>query len=54
MMTVADICRMNDLSVQAVEKALTAMQDKGLVTGFVPGDMHAIITPTARAAVYTV
>jgi len=51
-MTVADICRMNDLSVQAAEKALAAMQEKGLITGFVPGDLNAEITPTAKAANY--
>lgn len=51
-MTIADICRMNDLSVQAAEKALAAMQAKGLITGFVPGDLNAEIKPTAKADVY--
>lgn len=51
-MTVTDICRTNDLSVQAAEKALAALQEKGLITGFVPGDLHAEIMPTANAGVY--
>lgn len=48
-LTMADICRLNDLSVQAAEKALANLQEKGLVTGFVPGALHARITLTANA-----
>ena len=51
-MTVIEICKMNDLSVPAVEKALAGMQEKGLITGFVPGNLTAEITPTASAAFY--
>jgi hypothetical protein len=51
-LTVAAICQLNDLSVQAAEKALSNLQEKGLVTGFVPGNVHAEITLTAEAAQY--
>jgi DNA-binding IscR family transcriptional regulator len=51
-MTVSEICRINDLSVRSAEKALAAMQDKGLISGFVPGDLNAEIKTTAKADVY--
>jgi Fic family protein len=51
-LTVAKICQFNDLSVQTAEKALSNLQEKGLVTGFVPGDVHAEITLTGEAAKY--
>lgn len=51
-LTVADICRRNDLSVARAELALTNLQEKGLVTGFIPGDVNAQITLTAEAAKY--
>ncbi|WP_157641818.1 MarR family transcriptional regulator [Burkholderia ubonensis] len=51
-LTVAAICQLNDLSVHAAEKALASLQEKGLVTGFVPGDVHAEITLTAAAEKY--
>lgn len=51
-LTVADICRRNDLSVAKAELALASLQEKGLVTGFVSGDVHAQITLTADAAKY--
>jgi hypothetical protein len=41
-----------DLSVQAAEKALASLQEKGLVTGFVPGNVNAQVTLTAEAAKY--
>ncbi|HDR9105354.1 MarR family transcriptional regulator [Paraburkholderia sp. A3RO-2L] len=51
-MTVAGLCQHLDRSVQAVEKALANLQDKGLVTGFVPGNVSAEITLTPEAAKY--
>lgn len=51
-LSVAEICRLNDLSVPAAEKALANLQEKGLVTGFVPGALHARITLTANAQLY--
>jgi len=51
-LSVAALCRLNDLSVQAAEKALANLQEKGLVTGFVPGALHARITLTAAAQTY--
>lgn len=51
-LTVADICQRNDLSVKTAEKALASLQKKGLVTGFIPGDVHAQIALTAEAAKY--
>lgn len=51
-MTVADLCRHNDLSVQAAEKALANLQDKGLVTGFVPGELQAHVTLTPAGEAY--
>lgn len=53
-MTVAELCQSNDLSVQAAENALANLQDKGLITGFVPGELHAQIVLTAEAAKYHV
>ncbi|MEC4720513.1 hypothetical protein RY831_15225 [Noviherbaspirillum sp. CPCC 100848] len=49
-LTIAKICQINDLSIATAEKALASLQEKGLVTGFVPGDVHAHITLTAEAA----
>ena len=51
-LTVADVCRRNDLSVAKAESALANLQEKGLVTGFIPGDVRAQITLTADAAKY--
>lgn len=51
-LTMADICRRNDLSVARAESALASLQEKGLVIGFIPGDVHAQITLTADAAKY--
>ncbi|MBF6615554.1 MAG: hypothetical protein ITG07_02395 [Candidimonas sp.] len=51
-LTVADLCGLNDLSVALAEKALANLQEKGLVSGFVTGDLHAQITLTAEAAKY--
>lgn len=51
-LTVADLCELNDLSVTLAEKALHNLQEKGLVSGFVAGDLHAQITLTAEAAKY--
>ncbi|WP_157643836.1 MarR family transcriptional regulator [Burkholderia ubonensis] len=51
-LTVAAICQLKDLSVQTVEKALASLQEKGLVTGFVPGNVQAEITLTDAAAKY--
>ncbi|MBU9200241.1 hypothetical protein KTD31_02325 [Burkholderia multivorans] len=51
-LTVAGTCQLMDLSVQAAEKALASLQEKGLVTGFVPGNVNAQVTLTAEAAKY--
>jgi hypothetical protein len=51
-MTVAEICRMNDFSVQTVERALANMQEKGLITGFIPGNVNSEIKQTTRADVF--
>lgn len=51
-MTVREICQHNDLGVPVAEKALENLQSKGLVTGFVPGDLDAQITLTPAAAPY--
>lgn len=51
-MTLADICRTNDISQAVAEKAIANLQAKGLVTGFNPGDLSAEITMTVQAAVY--
>lgn len=51
-MTVAALCQHNDLSVAIAERALSSLQDKGLVTGFVPGDVNAVVTLTAAAEKY--
>jgi len=50
--TVAELCKLNDLSVAQAEKALANLQEKGLVTGFVADDPHAKITMTAESAKY--
>lgn len=52
-MNVADLCRENDISVAAAEKALANLQAKGLVTGHVPGNLHSEITLTADTASIT-
>lgn len=51
-LTVAEICQLNDLPIAAVERALDNLQERGLVSGFVPGDVHAQITLTEAAAQY--
>lgn len=51
-LTVAELCKLNDLSVARAEKALANLQEKGLVSGFVAGELHAKITLTAEAAKY--
>jgi ribosomal protein S25 len=51
-MTVDELCRSNDLSVEIAEKALANLQAKGLVIGFVPGDVHARIILTAQGSQY--
>jgi len=51
--TVANLCRLNDLPVGSVERALAGLQAKGLVTGFVPGDINAKIDLTPKAALYS-
>ncbi|MHC5195034.1 hypothetical protein ACYSUW_14865 [Pseudomonas frederiksbergensis] len=49
-MTVAEMCRRIELSVETVEQALASLQEKGLVTGFISGDGDALIIQTAEAA----
>jgi hypothetical protein len=49
-MTVADLCRHNDISVATAEAALDNLQAKGLVTGFVAGDPDSHITFTENGA----
>lgn len=51
-LTVAELCKLNDISVAQAEKALANLQEKGLVSGFVEGDLNAKITLTADAAKY--
>jgi ribosomal protein S25 len=51
-LTVAEICQRNDLSMARAEMALANLQEKGLVSGYVPGDVHAQITLTDDAAKY--
>lgn len=51
-LTVAQLCQLNDLSVAQAEKVLANLQAKGLVSGFIAGDLHAKITMTADAAMY--
>lgn len=51
-LTVREICQHNDLGVPAAEKALANLQEKGLVTGFVQGDLDAQITLTPAAEPY--
>lgn len=51
-LTVAELCKLNDLSVAQAERALANLQEKGLVSGFVSGNLHAKITMTADAAKY--
>lgn len=48
-MTVAEMCRRTELSQETVEMTLAKLQEKGLVTGFIPGDMHALIILPAEA-----
>jgi DNA-binding IscR family transcriptional regulator len=50
--TVAELCQLNDISVAQAEKALANLQAKGLVSGYVAGDLHAKITLTADAEQY--
>ncbi|MGF6282145.1 transcription initiation factor IIE alpha subunit [Pseudomonas frederiksbergensis] len=42
-MTNAEMCRRTELSTSTVEIALAKLQEKGLVTGFIPRDEHALI-----------
>lgn len=51
-LTIAALCQRNDLSVVSAERALANLQGKGLITGFVPGDVNAVITLTAAADKY--
>lgn len=51
-LTVAELCKLNDMSVVQAEKAIANLQEKGLVSGFVAGDLEAKITITAAAAKY--
>jgi len=51
-LTVAELCKLNDLSVAQAERALANLQAKGLVSGFVAGDLHAEINMTADATKY--
>lgn len=49
-LSVAELCTRNDISVSQAERALAVLQDKGLVVGFTPGDLHAQITLTDAAS----
>lgn len=51
-LTVAALCQHNDLSVAMAERALASLQKRGLVTGFVSGDVSAVVTLTAAADKY--
>lgn len=51
-LTLAEICRLNDLSVETAERALENLQSKGLVTGFIAGDLDAPITLTPATKQY--
>ena len=51
-LTVAELCKLNDLSIAQAEKALANLQEKGLVSGFVPGDLQAKITLTDNSDGY--
>lgn len=51
-LTVAELCKLNDISVAQAEKALANLQAKGLVSGFVAGELNAKIMVTAEATKY--
>lgn len=51
-LTVRELCQHNDLGVAVAERALANLQEKGLVTGFVKGDLDAQITLTPAAEPY--
>jgi ribosomal protein S25 len=51
-LTVREICEHNDLGVAVAERALASLQEKGLVSGFVHGDLDAKITLTPAAETY--
>lgn len=51
-LTVAELCKLNDLSIAQAEKALANLQEKGLVSGFVQGNLQARITITTDADKY--
>lgn len=51
-MNITEICRHLDMSIAEAERELASLQAKGLITGFVPGDMCADIKPSAAALPY--
>lgn len=51
-LSVSDICKRNDISVEVAEKALANLQEKGLIFGFVPGDLNSEITMADEASKY--
>lgn len=51
-LTISELCKLNDISVPQAEKALASLQSKGLVRGFVPGNLDAKINLTTAAGQY--
>lgn len=48
-MTLTQICELRKITLSEAEYAIASLQAEGLVTGYVPGDIHAEILPTERA-----
>lgn len=51
-MNIIDLCRTNDLSLEAAEKALESLASKGLVVGFEKGNPLAEIILTEAGAAF--
>lgn len=51
-LTIAELCTLNDISVVKAERALASLQEKGLVSGYVTGDLLAPITVKEAASKY--
>lgn len=50
--SIASLCQELDISVDKAEKSLHNLAEKGLVNGYIPGELHAEITLTSKASVY--
>lgn len=51
-MTIIELCKRHDMSLPEAYRALASLQQKGLVTGFTPGDLSTDIQLAPAAKTY--